>query len=401
MVTDQHKIDALLSRRVAEAVVEKDLRAKLAAGKRLRIKLGVDPTAPDLHLGHSIALKKLREFQELGHQVVLIIGDYTSLIGDPTGKSKTRPTLSEKEVKANAKTYIAQVGKILDLKKTEIRWNSEWFAKMRFRDVIALAGKFTVARMIERDDFAERLKGGADIHMHELLYPMMQAYDSIMIEADVELGGTDQRFNILAGRDLQRKMGLAEQSALFLGPTLVGTDGVNKMSKSLGNYIGITEAPEMMYGKVMSVPDAAMWDYFLLTTDLPEKEVYALREACEQASMNPRDAKARLAREIVTMYHSAAKADAAERQFVATFREKQAPADMAEVALKRGSHLLGDVLLAAKLVASKGEARRLIEQGGVKVNGEVVADAVVIIEVGDQPIVIQKGKRHFVRLVTK
>ncbi len=329
VITDKAKIDALLSRRVAEVIVERNLREKLLSGRRLRVKLGVDPTAPDLHLGHAIALKKLKEFQGLGHQVVLIIGDYTSMIGDPTGKSKTRPTLSESEIKKNAKTYMAQVGKILDLKKTEIRWNSEWFAKMRFKDVIGLASKFTVARMIERDDFADRIKEGTDVHMHELLYPMMQAYDSVMIQADVEIGGTDQKFNILAGRDLQRKMALPEQDALFLGPTLVGTDGIHKMSKSLGNYVGIAEAPEEMYGKIMSVPDAAMWDYFTMATDVSEKEIAALRQECERGKMNPRDAKARLAREIITIYHSAAKAGAAERQFTAMFREKQTPDEMA------------------------------------------------------------------------
>lgn len=396
VVTDKAKIDELLRRRVVEAVVETDLRKKLASGKPLRVKLGVDPTAPDLHLGHTITLKKLKEFQELGHQVVLIIGDYTSKIGDPTGKSKTRPMLTDEEVKANARTYLEQVGKILDVKKAEIRWNSEWFAKMDFNEVVKLAAQFTVARMIERDDFANRLKAGADIHMHELLYPMMQAYDSIMVEADVELGGTDQKFNILAGRDLQRKLGKPEQNALLLGPTLVGTDGVHKMSKSLGNYVGIAEPAETMFGKIMSVPDAAMWDYFTLATDLPERQIGLMRLECEKGKMNPRDAKALLGRTIVGMYHDAAEADGAEHAFNALFREKKRPDAIPEVVLKRGKHALVDVLVAAKLASSKAEAKRLIAQGGVKVDDEVVSDITANVSVRDEEVVIQKGKRHFV-----
>ncbi|HSD12383.1 MAG TPA: tyrosine--tRNA ligase, partial [Patescibacteria group bacterium] len=317
--TDKKKIDQLLTRRVAEVVVASSLREKLASGRKLRVKLGVDPTAPDLHLGHTVPLKKLREFQEMGHQVVFIIGDYTSKIGDPTGKSKTRPMLTDEQVKANAKTYLDQVGKILDLKKTEVRWNSEWFTKMDFNDVVTLAAKFTVARMIERDDFANRLKEGSEVHMHELMYPMMQEYDSIMVEADIEIGSTDQKFNILAGRDLQRKMGRPEQDCMFLGPILVGTDGVEKMSKSLGNYIGVSDAPEQMFGKIMSIPDAALWDYWTLATDASSDEIAEMREACEKKKMNPRDAKVSLAKAIITMYHSAKDADAAEEHFTKVF----------------------------------------------------------------------------------
>jgi len=393
--TDQAKIESLLTRRVMEVVVEESLRKKLAAGRRLRIKFGADPSKPDLHLGHSVPLKKLKEFQDLGHQIVFIVGDYTAMVGDPTGKSKTRPMLTEAESRKNAESYIEQVGKILDVKKTEIRRNSEWFSKMSFNDVIALAAKFTVARIIERDDFTKRSREGVDVHVHELLYPAMQAYDSIMVEADVEIGATDQKFNILAGRDLQRKMGKPEQDCMFLGPILIGTDGVNKMSKSLGNYVGISEPPEQMYGKTMSVPDAVMWDWFALATDVPEMEIREMRTACEREEMNPRDAKARLAREIVTFYHSAKDADAAEDAFVKQFKNKEVPDDMPEIAVRSGERSLVDLLVETQLASSKSEARRLLDQGGVKVDGAVVKGADAKITVTPKRIVIQKGKRYF------
>ncbi len=399
--TDKKKIDQLLTRRVMEVVVASSLREKLASGRKLRVKLGVDPTAPDLHLGHTVPLKKLKEFQDMGHQIVLIIGDYTSKIGDPTGKSKTRPMLTDEQVEANAKTYLDQVGKVLDRKKVEVRRNGEWFSKMDFNDVVMLAAKFTVARMTERDDFANRLKEGSEVHMHELLYPMMQAYDSIMVEADVEIGGTDQKFNILAGRDLQRKMGKPEQDCMFLGPILVGTDGVEKMSKSLGNYIGVSESPEQMFGKVMSIPDAALWDYWTLVTDAETDEIAEMREACERKKMNPRDAKVRLAKAIIAMYHSAKDADAAEEHFTKVFKNKEIPDDVPEVAVAGGKRPVVDLLVETKLVASKSEARRQIEQGGVKVGGEVVKDAAAAFVVGKSPTLIQKGKRHFVNVVAK
>ncbi len=401
IITDKAKIDQLLTRRVAEVVIEKSLREKLGSGRRLRIKLGVDPTAPDIHLGHAVALKKLKEFQDLGHQIVLIIGDYTARVGDPTGKSKTRPMLSESDIEANARTYLDQAGKILDLGKIEVRRNGEWFGKMGFNDVIQLAAKFTVARMIERDDFAKRLKEGTDIHLHEIMYPMMQAYDSIMVEADVEIGGTDQKFNILAGRDLQRKLGKPEQDAMFLGPILVGTDGVHKMSKSLGNYVGVAEAPEQMFGKVMSIPDAPLWDWFALTTDVPMPEIEKMKKDCAGGKMNPRDAKARLAREIIAQYHSPAAADAAEEAFVKTFKNKELPDEIPEVAVRAGKRPLVDLLVEAKLAPSKSEARRLVTQGGVKVDGRVVNDPAAEVEVGKKKILIQKGKRFFANISGK
>jgi tyrosyl-tRNA synthetase len=396
--TDTKQIEQLFTRRVEQVVVADSLKEKLAAGKPLRIKLGVDPTAPDIHLGHAVALKKLREFQDLGHQAILLIGDYTALIGDPTGKSKTRPPLTPKQVEANAATYLEQAGKVLDMETLEVRRNSEWFGEMPFLEVLNLAGKFTVAQMIEREDFRNRMDAGTEIGMHELMYPMMQAYDSIALEADVELGGTDQMFNILAGRDLQKKLGQPQQDAMFLGPILVGLDGTQKMSKSLGNYIGVTEAPEEMYGKTMSVTDEAMWVWFEMVTDLPVAEIAEIKAACESGEMNPRDAKARLAREIVTLYHSTAAAAAAEEHFDKVVRHKELPAEIPEYELPGAEQPLINLLVDARLAASKSEARRLIEQGGVKVDGEAVTDLEFVVK-ADSESLIQKGKRQFVKVV--
>ncbi|OGM01519.1 tyrosine--tRNA ligase [Candidatus Uhrbacteria bacterium RIFOXYC2_FULL_47_19] len=398
--TDPNALDQLMSRRVTEIISVDSLKEKLALGRPLRIKFGADPTAPDLHLGHVVPLKKLREFQDLGHTVVLIIGDYTALVGDPSGKSKTRPMLTEEEVQKNAETYLLQVGRILDVTRLEVRRNSEWFAKMSFTELIQVAAKFTVARMIERDDFEKRLKGGMDVHLHELLYPMMQAYDSVMVEADVEIGGTDQRFNILAGRELQRKMELVQQDILLLGPILVGTDGVQKMSKSLDNYIGVEDDPSDMYGKVMSIPDSALWDYWTLVTDEPDESIAEMRTACESGKMNPRDAKARLARAIVTELHSSAAADEAESRFETVFRQGGKPEEIPELAVEDGITLV-DVLVMTGFVTSKGEARRVIEQGGVKVDDQVITDINALVDIKDGGTVIQKGKRHFVRLIKK
>lgn len=401
VITDKSRIDALLKRRVVDITVEASLRKKLLSGKVLRVKFGADPTSPDLHLGHAVPLKKLKEFQELGHKVVLIIGDYTAMVGDPSGKSKTRPMLTEKQCRENAETYVEQAGRILDMDKTEIRRNGEWFSEMGMGDVIRLCSNFTVARMIERDDFAKRLKERTDVHLHELLYPAMQAYDSIMVEADIEIGGSDQRFNILAGRDLQRKLGQPEQDCLFLGPILVGTDGVHKMSKSLGNYVGLADPPEEMCGKVMSIPDAILWDWFTLTTDIPESHIVAMRHACENGEMNPRDAKMVLAKDIVARYHSQEAADRAEAGFNNMFQKKETPEEMPELKLGAGSRKLVDILVAGKLCSSKADARRQIEQGGVRVAGKIVKDLAVIVDVTAGPVVIQKGKRHFLRVVGK
>lgn len=397
--TDQKKIDQLLTRRVSEVIGAEELREKLVSGKSLRIKLGADPTAPDLHLGHAVVLQKLREFQDLGHKIVLIVGDYTALVGDPAGKSKTRPMLSTEEIEANAQTYLNQVGKILDMSKCEVRRNSEWFSKMSMAEIIQLTSKFTVARMIERDDFEKRLSSGTDIHMHELLYPMMQAYDSVMIDADVEIGGTDQKFNNLAGRELQKKMGKVPQNVM-LCPLLVGLDGEKKMSKSLGNYIGIADEANDMFGKTMSLPDVMLWNWFELATSVSAQEIEEMRTACESGAMNPRDAKMRLGREIVAQYYDADAAQKAEENFISTFQKKEIPEDIQQVIFDDQEILLIDLLAHEKIAfaKSKSEARQLIEQGGVKVNDEVVTDLMAKVKIHHTPTLIQKGKRFFVKV---
>lgn len=388
------KIDELLSRRVVSVMVKADLRKRLMSGKQLRVKLGFDPTAPDIHLGHTLTLRKLKEFQDLGHQIVFIVGDYTTRVGDPTGKSKTRPMLAEKEIEKNAETYLAQIGKILDIDKVEVRRNSEWFGEMSFADIISLTSKFTAAGMTGREDFKKRMKRGIDVHMHELLYPMMQAYDSVMINADVEIGSTDQLFNMLAGRELQKKMGMKPQVVMTVGPILVGTDGTRKMSKSLNNYIGIDEAPEEMFGKVMSIPDSAMWDYFSLVTDLPAKEIGGMEKNCKQNKMNPRDAKVILAKKIIEMYHSSKVADEAEVRFFKIFAKKQIPDDVPIYSVSIGEHNLVDILVDAQLVKSKSEARRLIEQGGIKVDGHPISDFDLKLAIDYRNIEAHPGKKE-------
>lgn len=392
-LSDQQILD-LFHGLVDDVIVRGHLEARLKKGEKLRVKIGMDPTAPDLHLGHAVALRLLRRFQDLGHTVVFIIGDYTARIGDPSGKSKTRPQLEAKDIDKNAKTYFKQVGKILDLKKAEVRYNSEWLGKLKFEDVIRLTAKFTVARILERDDFAKRYKAGEELSCHELLYPMMQAYDSVAIKADVEVGGTDQRFNMLAGRELQKKMGLPEQDVITV-PLLVGLDGKDKMSKSLGNYIGITEAPEEMYGKVMSIPDTLIGNYILLATDTMSG--LAVKRELD-AGKNPRDIKMQLARSIVTCYHTAKDAEKAEAAFVALFQKHEQPTDMPTWKATKGA-TLADALVGSGLVASKSEARRMIEQKGVKVDGQIATDMNQQLSTPKQGFVIQKGKRHFVRVL--
>jgi tyrosyl-tRNA synthetase len=363
--------------------------------------LGCDPSRPDLHLGHSIVLRKLKEFQDLGHRVVFIIGDYTGMIGDPSGKSKTRPALSKKEVKENAKSYFAQVGKILDIKKTEIKYNSEWFSKLNFEDVLKLTSRFTVARILERDDFSKRLKSGADVAINELLYPIMQAYDSIMIKADVEIGGTDQKFNMLAGRDLQRKMNMPEQNVLTT-PLLIGLDGKEKMSKSLDNYIGITEEPNSMFGKIMSISDEMIFYYFKLLTEISDNELKQIKLDLKDSSKNPRDLKVELAKEIITIYHNKKFADKAEEEFNKIFRDKQKPTAIEEFKFPANAGdirecRLQDLLIQTKLAPSKSEARRLVQQGGVKINDIVQKDFDKNIKVKNG-MIVQVGKRRFVKI---
>ncbi len=394
MITDQ-QIESLLTRRVAEVVVGDELRRKLKSGQKLRIKLGADPTRPDLHLGHSVVLNKLKEFQALGHTIIFLIGDYTGLIGDPSGKSKTRPQLSAEEIKQNARTYLAQVGQVLDVAQAEIRYNSEWFKKMSFADILKLTSRFTVARILERDDFAQRFKSQADIALHELLYPVMQAYDSVALKADVELGGTDQKFNLLAGRELQKKMGQTPQDIMTM-KILVGLDGKEKMSKSLDNYIGISESANEQFGKIMSLPDEQIIPYFELATEASEAEITAHKKSLAKGG-NPRDLKVALGKAIVALYHGSAAGEKAATEFNRIFSQKEKPTAIAEVAIKPGEWPVIDVLAEAKLISSKSAGRRLIEQGGVKVDDQIVKDwqGKVIIKTGT---VIQVGKRKFVRV---
>lgn len=380
-----------------------ELRERLGSGTRLRVKLGMDPTAPDLTLGHTVVLRKLRQFQDLGHKAVLIIGDYTARIGDPTGRSKTRPVLSDQQIEANAQTYLQQAGKVLDLSedKLEVRHNSEWLTPMTFADVIRLMSQMTVARMLERDTFATRQAQGTEIYLHELLYPLMQARDSVAIKSDVELGGTDQTFNNLCGRDFQRNAGQPPQIVMVV-PLLVGTDGKEKMSKSVGNYIAVTDPPGEMFGKVMRIPDERMRDYFELLTDVPEDRI---AELTDSARHNPRDSKEELAKLIVAQYHTSEAAGAAAAEFrrVHGGQGRGLPDEVPEVEVP--AHLItGGKIGPVNLVVSCGfaktrsEARRLIAEHGVRLNGNVIEDASapITIKTGD---VLQRGKRRFVRLV--
>jgi tyrosyl-tRNA synthetase len=397
----------VISSGAVEVIPETELKAKLASsissGKPLIIKLGVDPTRPDLHIGHSVPLNKLRQFQELGHQVVLIIGDFTALIGDPSAQDVTRPVLTAEEVAANARTYVEQAGKVLDTKRVRLVRNSQWLAPLDFKQVLELSSKFTVARILERDDFDRRYKEEKPIGLHEFMYPLMQAYDSVMLEADVELGGTDQKFNLLAGRHLQRALGQEPQCVVTL-PLLEGTDGVAKMSKSLANDVGLTDPPDEMFGKVMSIPDAVLWKYFELVTPVPVDEIAAMRASVESEEMNPRDAKERLAREIVNTYYGEAEAQRAADSFRKVFSLKQMPEDvpvsmLAPDVFKEGKVWIVELLVSLGLAASKGEARRLIDGGGVSIDGEKVTDPEL--ELRPEQIkgkLLRKGRRSFVRV---
>ena len=361
------EIKHLLKRGVAEVIVEKEMIELLRSGKKLRLKEGLDPSAPDIHLGHAVGLRKLRQFQELGHQVILIVGDWTARIGDPSGMSALRPMLSAEQVKANAETYLQQFFKIVDKEKTEVRWQSEWFGDFTLADVIQLTSKFTVAQMLARDDFNNRYNNGQPIAVTEFLYPLLQAYDSVAIEADVEFGGTDQKFNFLVGRELQSTVGQRPQQCLMT-PLLVGTDGSQKMSKSLGNYIGITEPPEEIYGKTMSIPDSLMMDYFELVTDVADNELAELKQALDNDNINPMDLKKRLAREIVGQLYSEKDVTEAEGHFARVVQRKEEPEDI-ELGTKSEGNLR-DYLVNNKLAKSKMEAKRLIEQGAVYVDGK-------------------------------
>ena len=395
---------ARIARGTSDIVPKSELKSKLEKaardGRPLQIKLGLDPTAPDIHLGFAVVLRKLRLFQDLGHTVVIIIGDYTALIGDPSGRSTTRPMLTAGEIAANGKTYVEQLAKVLDPEKTTVRFNSEWLGKLSFAELVGLASHMTVAQVMQREDFKTRFDQGLPISLHELLYPLAQAYDSVAIRADVEMGGQDQTFNNLAGRALQKEMG-QEPQVVVLMPLLVGLDGVKKMSKSLGNYVGISEAPAEMFGKLMSIGDELMPVYYELCTDVPLDEVRALTDA---AQTHPREAKKRLAREVITLYHGADAAQGADGEFERVHKQHDVPDDMPEVAVPgdlcdaAGHARLTAVLVAAGLAPSSGEAKRLIAQGGVSVDGEKIADPAhtLLVQSGQ---IVKVGRNRFVRLI--
>ncbi len=391
-----------LKKSTVDVIREEDLREKLErsqkTGKPLRIKLGLDPTAPDIHVGHTVVIRKLKAFQDLGHTVIFLIGDFTGMIGDPSGKNVTRPPLSREEVNANAETYKRQMFKLLDPEKTELRFNGEWMDKFGAADFVKLCAKTTVKQILERDDFTKRLNEEKPISLHELLYPLVQGYDSVALSADVELGGTDQKFNLLMGRNLQREYE-QEPQVILTTPLLEGLDGVNKMSKSLNNYIGIDEAPGEMFGKVMSISDELMWRYYELLTDLSQSEI-EISKLEVQNGKNPRDLKVELAKLIIKDFHSVADAAAAEEEFVKRFVQKEVPDEVDEKVVAAGSYVLAQLLADTGLAASKGEARRLIEQGGVRVNGEKASAVNAEMTIDSDGVLLQVGKRKFLKVVS-
>lgn len=393
---------AILKTGAVEIIPEEDFKAKLAESIReqrpLKVKLGLDPSAPDIHLGHTVVIRKLKQFQELGHQVQLVIGDFTGRIGDPSGRSEIRKPLTEEQVQANARTYVEQYGKILDMERTKVYFNSQWLAPLTFEDVIRLAGTMTLARMLERDDFQKRYTENLPISLHEFFYPLMQGYDSVALETDIEIGGTDQTFNLLVGRHLQRERNLPAQ-VIMTFPLLEGLDGVQKMSKSLGNYIGINDAPQDMYGKTMSVPDELMLRYYELTTDISPEDLEAMKAGLADGSVHPRDAKMGLAYRLVRMYHGEEAAKEAEQHFRTVFQQNALPEDIPEIiwAGEPKANII-DLLQAAQLVPSRSEGRRMVEQGAVRVNQERVEDSRQEFSL-DAELIIQVGKRKFTKLV--
>src|SRR3974390_2272520 len=397
---------AYLKKGAAEIIPDEELKAKLVnsakTGKPLRVYLGVDPTAPDIHLGHTVVLRKLKHFQDMGHTAVFLIGDFSAMIGDPTGRSETRPPLSREEVDANAKTYLDQVYKILDRDKTEVRFNSEWLGKMSSYEVVRLCGHYRLARMLEREDFRSRLANNTPISVHELLYPLLTAYDAVMLKSDVELGATEQKFNILVHREIQREYGLSPQ-VVFTMPILVGLDGERKMSKSLGNYVGINEPPGEMFGKLMSIPDELMWTYYELVTDRTPQEIAELKKEVGSGKLHPMDAKRRLAEEVVGDFHSNDAGRKAADNFQRVFRDRQAPAEAPVEKISRGpARKLTALLVELKLVSSRSEAERLIKQRGVEIDEACVGDPRKEIDLS-QPIqfLLRAGKKKFVRVVVE
>jgi tyrosyl-tRNA synthetase len=392
IITD---IDYVLRRGVAEVIVESELREALRSGKKLRLKEGFDPSSPDIHLGHMVALRKLRQFQEMGHQIVLIVADWTAQIGDPSGVSVTRPMLTREQVLANAKTYMEQFFRVVDKARTEIRWQSEWFGKFDLGEVIRLTGKFTVAQMLARDDFAKRFAANRPISVTELLYPMLQAYDSVAIQADVEFGGTDQKFNFLVGRELQSMVGQRPQQ-VFMVPLLVGTDGAHKMSKSLGNYIGVAETPNDIYGKVMSLADNMILQYFELLTDVPDAELAELRKQMDSNTINPMVLKKRLAFELVVQLYDEKEAAKAEDHFTKVHQQKEIPENIPEIKVDSTNPDIRKLLVSSGTAASASEATRLIKQGAIEIDGEKISNFIVTVKNGS---VIKVGKHRFFKIV--
>jgi len=389
-------IKRLLRRGVAEVIVEEELIELLGSGKKLRLKEGFDPSFPDIHLGHVVALKKLRQFQELGHQVVLIVGDWTARIGDPSGVSVTRPMLSETEVKANAETYMEQFFKIVDKGKTEVRWQSEWYGNFTLADVIKLTSKFTIAQLLARDDFSKRYSAGYPISMTEFLYPLLQAYDSVAIQADVEFGGTDQKFNLLVGRELQSTVGQRPQQ-IFLVPILAGTDGSQKMSKSLNNCIGVAEPPEEIYGKLMSIPDSLIMDYFELVTDVSDQKLEQFRQELQNDSVNPMELKKRLAREIVSQLYNTKATAKAEEHFTKVFQKREVPEEIKEYQVNLNESIdIKGLLTVTHLAKSRSQASRLIAQGAVSIDGKKITSNFASLKNGS---IIKVGKRRFAKVI--
>ena len=395
--------ESLLKRGVAEIIVESEFVDLLESGKSLRLKMGFDPSAPDIHMGHAVGLRKLRQLQELGHKVVLIVGDWTAQIGDPSGRSQTRPMLTAEEVRQNAETYLTQFFKVVDRDRAEIRWQTEWYGSFSLTEVIRLTGRFTVAQFLAREDFAKRYRANQPIAITELLYPLLQAYDSVAVKSDVEFGGTDQKFNLLVGRDLQEMMGQRPQQC-FLVPLLPGTDGVQKMSKSLGNYIGVNDPPNEIFGKTMSLPDGMVISYLESLTDVPDGELEEMRQVMMGESVNPMEFKKRLGTELVTQFHDAQAARDAQEYFERTVQRRETPSDIAgyelpspaELKGKRLSHILVD----ADLAASSAEARRLIDQGAVRINDEAISANTAVADLALRPDdILRAGKRRYVRIV--
>lgn len=389
-------LKTLLERGVVEVIVKEDLEKKIESGKKLRVKLGIDPSGADLHLGHMVVVKKLKEFQQAGHHIMLLFGNFTGQIGDPTDKLSARQPKTQKELEDNASKYLKQVSKILDVNKVEIMWNADWLSKLSFGDVVKLAASFTVHQMLERDMYQERIKKNNPISLHEFMYPLMQGYDSVAMKADLELGGTDQTFNLLAGRTIQKDYGQEPQNILTV-PLLIGTDGKNKMGKSLDNYIGVDETPKDMFGKTMSIPDDLILSYFELATDVSLEEIAKIKQELSHGE-NPRNLKIRLAKEIVTLYHDKSAADEAEQEFVNVFSKGQLPTDIATLKLPNASYNILDLVALTKLTISNGETRRLIQGGGIKVNEQKVDGIDQEIDISKE-ILLQVGKRKFIKII--